>query len=105
MLLEEAGYTVDALADGNEALARALREPYGLLVTSVETRGLRGLDLAAALRDAPGGRVLPIIVMSGDENPVNRERAAALGVQAYIRKGAFGDRRLLEAAREVLSRA
>jgi chemotaxis protein histidine kinase CheA len=102
MLLTDAGYTVEALADGADALARALREPYHLVVTGVETRGLRGLDLAAALRQSAGGATLPIIVMSSDENPVNRERAASVGVQAYIRKGAFGERRLLEAARELL---
>jgi CheY-like chemotaxis protein len=104
MLLADAGYTVEALGDGAEALARAVRESYQLVVTGVETRGLRGLDLAAALRQHPGGAALPIIVMSADENPVNRERAAAVGVQAYIRKGAFGERRLLEAARELLPR-
>jgi CheY-like chemotaxis protein/HPt (histidine-containing phosphotransfer) domain-containing protein len=102
MLLTDAGYAVDAVADGAEALARALREPYQLLVTGVETRGLRGLDLAAELRQAPSGGALPIIVMSSDENPVHRERAAAVGVHAYIRKGAFGERRLQEAARELL---
>jgi CheY-like chemotaxis protein/HPt (histidine-containing phosphotransfer) domain-containing protein len=102
MLLTDAGYTVDAVGDGAEALARALREPYQLLVTGVETRGLRGLDLAAELRQAPGGERLPIIVMSSDENPVNREAATAVGVHAYIRKGTFGERRLQEAARELL---
>jgi CheY-like chemotaxis protein len=104
MLLTDAGYTVEALADGAEALARALREPYRLVVTGIETRGLRGLDLAAELRQAPGGATLPIIVMSSDENPVNRERAAAVGVDAYIRKGAFGEQRLLDAARALLPR-
>jgi CheY-like chemotaxis protein/HPt (histidine-containing phosphotransfer) domain-containing protein len=104
MLLVDAGYTVEALADGAEALARALQEPYALLVTGVETPGLRGLDLAAQVRQAPGGAALPIIVMSSDESPVNRERAAAAGVAAYIRKGAFGEQRLLDAARELLPR-
>ncbi len=103
MMLSEAGYSVDALADGAEALARALSYPYGLLVTSIETRGLPGLDLAAALRNTPTGRALPIIVMSSDDNPAHRQRAAALGVQAYIRKGPLGERRLLDTARDLLA--
>ncbi len=41
MLLIEAGFEVDAVADGREALARATAQPYSLLVTGVETRGLR----------------------------------------------------------------
>ena len=101
MVLQEAGYEVDAVADGSEALARALSQAYQLVVTSVETRGLRGLDLAAAVRALPTGRHVPIIVMSSDDDARQRERAAAVGVQAYIRKGSFGERRLLEAAREL----
>jgi two-component system, chemotaxis family, chemotaxis protein CheY len=102
MVLQEAGYEVDAVADGSEALARALSRVYQLVVTSVETRGLRGVDLAAAVRALPTGRGVPIIVMSsGDDDAHERQRAAAVGVQAYIRKGSFGERRLLEAAREL----
>jgi CheY-like chemotaxis protein/HPt (histidine-containing phosphotransfer) domain-containing protein len=102
MLLEEAGYVVDALADGGEALARARTLPYQLVVTSIETRGLRGLDLAAAVRMLPAGASVPIIVMSSDDNPAHRQAAADVGVQAYIRKGSLGERRLLETARELL---
>lgn len=101
MLLTEAGFEVDAVAAGNQALDMALATPYQLVVTSVETRGLRGLDLAAVLRSQPFYRSVPIILMSSDDNPEHRQRAAEIGVQAYIRKSAFGDRRLLETAREV----
>jgi diguanylate cyclase (GGDEF)-like protein len=101
MLLTEAGFQVDAVAAGNQALDMALGTPFQLVVTSVETRGLRGLDLAAVLRSQPFYRSVPLILMSSDDNPEHRERAAEIGVHAYIRKSAFGDRRLLEAAREV----
>lgn len=102
MLLNEAGYQVDAVADGNLALDMALAKPYHLVVTAVETRGLKGLDLAAALRAQPLYRSLPIILLSSDENAEHRRLAAEIGVHAYIRKGALGDQRLLNAARELL---
>jgi len=102
MLLQEAGFEVDALGDGREALARATAAPYQLLVTGVETRGLRGLELAAAVRNTPGCAEMPIVVMSADDNAEHRRQAAEVGVQAYIRKGSLGQRRLVEAARELV---
>ena len=104
MQLSEAGFQVDAVADGKQALARALEEAYDLIVASIETQGLRGLELAATLRGAPSCRDLPIIVMSSDDHPEHRRCAAKVGVQAYIRKGSFGQRRLVETAREILAR-
>jgi len=67
----------------------------------VETRSLRGLDLAEALRASPDCHEVPIILMSSDDNPEHRQRAAAAGVQAYIRKGSFGEQRLVAAAQEL----
>lgn len=103
MLLEGAGYEVDAVADGRQALDMALVTPYQLMVTGVETRGLKGLDLAAILRSQAFYRSLPIVVISSDENAEHRRRAAEIGVQAYIRKGEFGDRRLLQTAHDLLT--
>jgi chemotaxis protein histidine kinase CheA len=101
MLLNDAGFQVDAVADGNEAFALARANEYALVVTAVETRSLRGLDLAEALRATPDCGDVPIILMSSDDNPEHRQRAAAAGVQAYIRKGSFGEQRLVAAAQEV----
>jgi two-component system chemotaxis sensor kinase CheA len=102
MLLSAAGFEVDAVADGTQALVLARTHAYQLVVTAVETRGLRGLELAAALRASPTHRDLPIILMSSDDNPAHRHRAAEVGVQAYIRKGSFGQQRLVETARELV---
>ncbi|MBV9279840.1 MAG: response regulator, partial [Chloroflexi bacterium] len=103
MLLAEAGFEVDVAAGGNEALDMALSRPYQFVVASMETRGLRGLDLANILRSQPFYRTIPIVLMSSDDNPEHRRQAAEVGVQAYIRKGALGDRRLLETARDLMA--
>ncbi|MBI4495184.1 MAG: response regulator [Chloroflexi bacterium] len=101
--LARVGFEVDAVADGGEALALALANPYQLVVTGIETRGLRGLDLAAALRAEPSYRHVPIILMSSGENEAHRRRAAEVGVQAYLRKGSFGQRLLAETAARLLA--
>jgi chemotaxis protein histidine kinase CheA len=104
MQLSDAGYRVEASADGEQALAIALEGAYDLVVASNETRSLRGLDLAAALRATPSYCDVPIIFLSSDDNPEHRQRAAEVGIQAYIRKGSPGQWRLVETVRELLSR-
>jgi chemotaxis protein histidine kinase CheA len=104
MLLTDAGFEVEAVDDGAHALELALERPYQLLVTAVETRGLRGHDLAITLRATPTGQHLPIIIMSSDDDEVARQRAAEADVQAYIRKGSFGRQRLVETARTLTQR-
>lgn len=102
MQFSDAGYQVDAVADGKCALNKVLQEPYDLLVTSIEMQGLRGLDLVAALRAIPEHRALPVIVMSADNDPNNRQQAVDLDVQAYIQKGSIEQGDLVETANQLL---
>jgi chemotaxis protein histidine kinase CheA len=103
LLLTEVGFEVEAVADGHQALSLAQTGAYQLLVTSIELRGLRGLDLAAAVRASPSCSQLPIILMSSDDSAVSRHLAAEIGVQAYLRKGSFGQQQLVQAAQELLT--
>ena len=105
MQLAELGLEVDALGDGRQAVARALEQPYDLVVSGVEIRGLRGLELVAVLKALPQYQSRPFVLMTSDENAADRRRAAELGVDAYIRRGDFGQRRLIETVRELLGRA
>jgi CheY-like chemotaxis protein len=101
MQLSDVGYAVTALSDGRQALAEALATPYDLLVTSVETPGLGGLELVTALRATTARRGLPVILTSSTEEPEHQRRAAALGVVAYLPKGSLSDTRLAATARRV----
>lgn len=68
-LLTDAGYVVDAVADGREGLALANSRAYRLIVAGQETRGLRGIDLVAAVRAGGGGEQLPCIITQSGESP------------------------------------
>ena len=63
-------WTVQAVADGQQALEAIRRQPPSLLVADVMMPGLDGLGLTRALRANPGTKGLPIILLSartGDE--------------------------------------
>jgi len=48
-----------------------------------------GLDVIRYVRSSPGREHIPILVLSGDDDPANVNRAYALGANAYIPKGTF----------------
>ena len=80
-LLTAAGYAVDPVAEGQEGLALATTRTYHLLVAGQETRGLRGVDLVAAVRAGGGGEQLPCIITQSAESP---SAAAALPLLSYV---------------------
>jgi CheY-like chemotaxis protein/HPt (histidine-containing phosphotransfer) domain-containing protein len=98
MLLSDVGFVVDTVTDGFQALGAVEKTHYDLVVSAVETDGVSGLELAAALRDNAHTRGVPIILCSSNENAEHRRQALELGVHAYLPKGSLGDRRLAEIA-------
>ena len=73
------------------------------MIVSSRTRGLPGLDLAEALRAAPAYRDVPIILLSSDDLPEQRQRAAEIGVQAFVQKGSAGQERFVATVRKLLT--
>ena len=101
--LADAGFQVDVVIDGKQALALALTHTYDVIVTGIECQALGGWELAAALREVASRRAVPIIMMSSDDTPENRQRAEEVGVHAYLRKGSLNRQQLEETARKLLA--
>lgn len=94
MLLEDAGFVVEACADGRVALSRALAEPFDVVVSGLNTAGLSGFDLSSALRANPTYRKVAIVLTSADPDPESARRATECGARALVRKGTLHDERL-----------
>jgi chemotaxis protein histidine kinase CheA len=101
MLLEDAGFEVEAYEDGRTALASALAEAFVLVVSSLQNAGLGGFELAAALRANQAYRTVPIILTSADTDPELARRATECGARALVRKGSLNEERLREVLREI----
>lgn len=104
LLLSDDGFEVEAVEDGQVALTRALAGNFDLVVSGLETPGLRGFDLATALRSAPGYRDVPIVLISSDDDAERRRLAVRAGAQMLLPKGSLQDQRLLHAVRGLLAR-
>ena len=79
-LLAGAGYTVEAMEDGEAALAAARARTPDLILSDVMMPGLDGFSLLEALRADPKLRAVPVILLSaraGEEAKVEGLRAGA----------------------------
>lgn len=102
LLLVDAGAKVETAGDGLEALDRATRKRFDLVLLDVEMPGLDGLTVAAQLRDR--GKATPIIAVTAHALREERERCFAAGCSGVVTKP-FDMRVLISEIRNQLMRA
>jgi len=74
------------LRDPEQALERALAEPFDTVVVDVRMSGRSGLDLLRSLREAPATRDVPVIVLTGCGDRDLKRRALDLGAADLLGK-------------------
>ncbi len=82
--LHEAGFAVDASADGEEGLWYARSNDYDVIVLDIMLPGLDGLSILKRLRQA-GSRV-PILLLTARDTVVDRVHGLDLGADDYLVK-------------------
>jgi PAS domain S-box-containing protein len=85
-MLEEVGLTVDVAEDGIEAVERAQRGKYQLILMDMQMPRLDGLDATRRIRVIPGYANLPIIAMTANAFAEDRERCMEAGMSDFITK-------------------
>ncbi|BAU48391.1 diguanylate cyclase [Sulfurifustis variabilis] len=81
--LERAGYRVQAVDSGREALSALASDPPDLVVLDHQMPGFTGLDVAARIRRQAD---IPVLMLTASDEPGLIERAIALGVNGYFVK-------------------
>jgi chemosensory pili system protein ChpA (sensor histidine kinase/response regulator) len=85
-LLEQAGFSVVAAADGADALARVEETDFAAVITDLEMPRVNGFELIRALRRGAGTRDLPVVVLTTRAGAQHLGLARWLGVQHYLAK-------------------
>jgi chemotaxis protein histidine kinase CheA/ActR/RegA family two-component response regulator len=85
-LLSDAGFSLRAVASGDDALRLLAEADYDCLVTDIEMPGIDGLELTRRLRAEPRFADLPIIVVSTHDRPADRRAGLDAGADAYLAK-------------------
>ncbi len=84
--LLSAQWTVEAVADGQQALEAIRRQVPDLLVSDVMMPGVDGLELTRRLRADPSTRQLPVILLSARTGDEATAEGLATGANDYIVK-------------------
>ena len=80
------GLTVNEADDGVDALRKLAQTRYDLIVTDINMPILDGLKLVKRLRADGAYMNVPIIIITTEGAAEDRQRALALGANAYITK-------------------
>lgn len=87
ILLQKAGFSVDAVNDGLEAVQLAQKRQYGAILMDVQMPELDGFEATRRIRQwEAGGRRTPIIAMTAHALKGDRERCVEAGMDDYISK-------------------
>gem|GEM_PF-4910647 len=90
-ILEKSGFTVDAAADGYQALASMQTRHYDLVLMDIQMPGIDGFETMRRIRDSngdigPNAHDLPIIAMTAHAMSGYRETCIDSGMNDYIAK-------------------
>ncbi|WP_145144883.1 heavy metal response regulator transcription factor [Pseudomonas duriflava] len=99
--LSEAGFTVDRVMSGTEALEKALSGAYELLILDVMMPGLDGWAVLSALRAAD--KDMPVLFLTARDQVEDRVKGLELGADDYLVKP-FAFSELLARVRTLLRR-
>lgn len=86
MTLEGANYQVFEAEDGQDALEKLVNQEIDLLVTDLNMPRLDGIELIKQVRQTPGRRFLPIIMLTSESQPEKKQAGKAAGASGWIVK-------------------
>ncbi len=102
-MLTRAGYQVDVAVDGLDGWNALQRERYDLVLSDVDMPRMNGLELVRRIRADRRLSNLPIVMVSYKDREEDRLAGLEAGATAYLTKGAFHDRTLLDTVADLIA--
>ena len=85
-VLGQAGYDVEVLATGGEALVALQRNPPDLLLLDLQMPGLDGLEVLRIVREQKVCAGMPVLVLTAEDDSHYVAKARELGAAGYLLK-------------------
>jgi two-component system response regulator RegX3 len=98
--LADAGYDVDTVGDGDDAIAAARSQSYDLMILDLLLPGMQGMDVCRTLRAESD---LPIVMLTARDAEVDRVVGLEVGADDYVTKP-FSIAELVSRVRALLRR-
>jgi len=84
--LEESGFAIETVGNGDDALARAHQIQPALIISEVELDGMTGLDLCRALRQDSATDGIQVIMLTARQSEADRIAGYESGADDYVPK-------------------
>lgn len=84
--LEGEGFSVEALADGQQAVARLRQPPSDLVILDVMLPHVSGVEILGELRQLPDWSGVPVLMLTAKTAEEDVVRAFDLGADDYLKK-------------------
>lgn len=101
-VLTKAGHDVDTAVDGEEAWRMLSTHQYDLLITDVEMPRVDGFELTTRVRQSPGMKDLPVILVTRRGEKADIARGIEVGANEYIVKGTYEHDGLVDAVSRLI---
>ncbi|MBI3319108.1 MAG: response regulator [Candidatus Omnitrophica bacterium] len=85
-LESDGGFAVHVETRGNSALSYAAGHPLDLVILDLKLPDVSGYDVAKHLRKLYHPWVLPVLMLTGLDKPIDQLRGFAFGADAYLTK-------------------
>ncbi|MDB5106916.1 MAG: response regulator receiver protein [Fibrobacteres bacterium] len=102
--LEREGYKVEHVTDGEAALTAARTGTFAIFIFDVKMPGLDGFDLLERIKEEPGIRKTPVLMLTGKKTDTDVLKGIKLGADDYMVKP-FMPFELALRVRKLLSRS
>jgi len=105
-LLEDKGYEVTEAISGEEALVKVREslDPFDLVIVDIHLPGIDGLVTIEKIKEIPGYRYVPVMVLTADAKVSTVKKAIQLGAVEYICKP-FTSGQLLQRVDKLIGRS
>lgn len=91
-LLEKRGCVVETASSGEEAVSKAILQPFQLILMDCHMPGMDGFEATRQIRNLPGPHSqVPIVALTADAAEEIRERALESGMNDWISKPVKAD--------------
>ncbi len=100
-LMEEAGYDVRSVTDGQQALDAVREDVPDLILLDIMLPKLDGYEICREIRANPRCKNVRVIMLTAKGREVDQEKGLAFGADEYITKP-FSTREVVEKVKQIL---